>query len=631
LTDLRINNMLQILQSESLPVKGDDLAKRMGVSNRTLRSIVRSIPKGNSAFRIVLVKGSGYELHILNEPAFTAYMEQLAGQPIHYSASQRTEVILFYLLQKEEYTTIASLEEWLVLSRSTIVKELKTVEEVLKKYNLTLERKAHYGIKVSGEEADVRRAFTNYVLASVWYLDPTKEYKRFMEELNANRLRDILREKLAEHQLTVSDVAFENIIAYLKILAYRASKQNFIRSATFHNQIPARYRDLAQFLISWVGNEYGVSLPKSEEDFFVTHIYAKTSTPELETKMKDELLKNICTVLRKLDSEFLTNFSEDDDLCEALLLHLFPIINRQYQGLNLTDPLIEEIYTEYANIFMVGLRFAHLLEEIYGFSATRDEIGYLTIHIATHFERLKQCLLKNIKRIVVICTTGGGSAHLLRLKLEGIFSRATIITTAQSDLGDLSQDPPNLLLSTIPMGEEYMGIPIIHIKEFLGEEDLQKIKDAVYLRLSVAGTLNLGDFFSEQFFQRTTGDYLDIIQDQAQKMVEAGFAAPDFPQLVLEREDRFTTIYANGIAGPHSMQLNALKNCVGVTILEGKERYKDKNVQLIFLINLMPGHLFLHKEISRLLLHLIDNEATKKKFLNAMDFQQFKRELLKII
>ena len=628
MVDLRIKNILNVLKSETLPIKVDDLAKRTGLANRTLRDIIQNIPQNNEAFSVELSKGLGYELRILDEEAFLVYMENL---PIFYNPSQRLEVLLFYLLQAEGYTTISNLEEKLVISRSTVVRELRSAEEVLAKFNLSLERRARMGIKVSGKEEDVRRAFSQYVLGSVWYLEPTTEYGRFMDALNTDMLSEVVRKGLNQNGLTVSSIAFDNITVHLKILAYRAYKRNFIQPTNFQHQIPKSYRGLAKFLVSWVEKEYAMSLPKSEEDFLATHISSKAGIAELEKKEKDALYKNIDTMLAQLDQEFLTDFLKDEDLREALLLHLLPTLNRQYQDFKLANPLIEETYTKYANIFMVGLRFADLIEDIYSFTASRDEIGYLTLHLATHFERLKQRLFRNVKRIVVICTTGGGSAHLLRLKLEEIFSRSTIITTAQSDLSDFAQDPPDIFLTTIPLGSEFAGVPIVHIKEFLNEDELQKIRDVVYLRLTGSNAPNLAECFFEQFFQRTKGDYLDIIREQSRLMVEKGFAAEDFTELVLEREEKFTTIYANGVAGPHSMKLNALKNCIGVTILEDRAKYNGKSVQLIFLINLMPGHLFLHKEISRLILHLIDNEASKKKLINAKDFKQFKREFSKLI
>jgi len=494
-----------------------------------------------------------------------------------------------------------------------------------------LERKAHYGIKVCGNEEDLRRAFSHYVLGSEWYLEPTLEYKNFMESIDTDALKSTLREGLLENAVSVNDVAFDNILIHLKILTYRASKRNFIHTTVFKNQTPLCYRRVANFIISRIEAECGVSFPVAEEEFLATHISSKANATQLEIEEKEALYNNIDIMLSKLDKEFLTSFKKDSELRESLLLHMFPMLNRLYYNFKLTNPLIEEVYTQYANVFTVSLRFTQLIEEIYGAKATRDETGYLAFHFAVHFERSKLSLLSNLKRIVVVCTTGGGSANLLRLKLERMFSSATIITTSQSDLEHFSGDLPDLFLSTIPIADEYMGIPIIHIKKLLDEEEEKNIKDLSYLRLSGRGQLKLKEFFYDIFFQRVKDSYLDAVKSGAEQMVVQGYAADDFPRLVLEREEKFTTIYQNGIAGPHSMTHNAAKNCIGVTILENPASYMGRQVQLIFLINLMPGSLFLHKEISRLLLYLIDNEAMRRRLYAAKDFRHFMNELDKIL
>lgn len=114
-------------------------------------------------------------------------------------------------------------------------------------------------------------------------------------------------------------------------------------------------------------------------------------------------------------------------------------------------------------------------------------------------------------------------------------------------------------------------------------------------------------------------------------MIEKELATEGFTELVLEREKRFSTIYKNGVAGPHPMILNAKVDSIGVTILEESIEWKDRTVQIIFLINLRQGHLFLHKEISRLLFYLIDNEIARERFLECGSFEQFIAELEKAI
>jgi len=544
---------------------------------------------------------------------------------------------MFYILQYNGYVTINQLMEYTNLSRTTIIKELNRLEEKLEKMNLRLERKAHYGISIKGCEQDYRKAFLKYVLGSDFYLEPAKEYKYFLESIDEGELRSVLNNALAKNDFRISDVAFDNLIMHLKILIFRATQRNYIAQEIFPaTKIDHIYFQVANYVNEWLINKYHFSLPESEISYLAVHISAKTFTMTIDSREKDTLLHVINEILKQLDKEFLTFFGKDVDLANALLLHMYPLLQRLYYNLQLENPIIEDIYTKYANVFVVSYRFGELIEKRYGFSLSRDEIGYLAIHFATHFERLKNNTLEKIKRIVVICTTGGGSAHLLQLKLENVFSKAIVITTTLKDISDFDKELPDLFLSTIPVAEHYKEVPIIHIKQFLDEAEIRKIKEQVMFQSSGQvrehKTLKIHHLFFKELFNRVQGsDYMKIIQEQANIMTDKGFASSDFTQQVLLREKKFYTIYQNGIAGPHPMKLNAHTNSVGITILEEPIEWQGRYVQIIFLINLKQGHLFLHKEISRLLLCLIDNDAVREKLLKSLSFEQFIAELKKLM
>lgn len=73
--------------------------------------------------------------------------------------------------------------------------------------------------------------------------------------------------------------------------------------------------------------------------------------------------------------------------------------------------------------------------------------------------------------------------------------------------------------------------------------------------------------------------------------------------------------------------MSAIRDCISVTVLKKPLIYEGKPVQLIFLINLGPGQLFLHKEISKLLLVLMEKEDSRNRLLNTNSYEQFMNEI----
>jgi lichenan operon transcriptional antiterminator len=629
---MREKILVDLLQEKNVPMNIKDLSNSMGFSESTIRNEIKYINNlGNkNGFRIKLIRGQGYVLDILDKPTFKMYKKSFDNEIDPLDSEQRLEALLFHILQANGYITIEELMEITLVSRSTVSKDLKEIEKDLFEYNLTLSKRPHYGLKVEGKEQDLRRAFSRYVLHSNLYLEPTKNYKEFTQNFETEKLSEYLQTLLFKHHLNTSEVVFKNLLVHLEIIIYRASQNNFIRNDHLVVQeIDKLFLEVSQELSEWIKTEFQLTLPKEETHFLAAHISAKTSTTEMNPKKKELLFNDLKSILEKLDSEFLTNFSQDNELIEGLLMHIYPLLARLYYNMQLENPLIDELKVKYTNVFVVAFRLGEEIEKKYGYTLTRDEVGYIALHLAAYFEREKQQVLEKVKRIVVICSTGGGSAHLIRLKLEKVFPEAMIMTVANKNLQAFKKDLPDLFLSTIPLENEIDGVPVIQIKNFLDEYEIKKIIDKTALHVSEKSlkssrSCDLQSLFQENYFQIIdSGDYLGVIREQAKRMVADKVASEDFAELVMEREEKFSTIYEQGVAGPHPIRLTAKENTIGVTIFKNPIVWGNREVRIIFLINLKQGHLFLHKEISKLLTQLMENESERNRLLSVKSFEEF--------
>ena len=77
-------------------------------------------------------------------------------------------------------------------------------------------------------------------------------------------------------------------------------------------------------------------------------------------------------------------------------------------------------------LFNISIRFSNMLKEKYNVEVTNDEAGFIATHFAAHMEREKQNKLERFNRIAVICSSGGGSAYLIKLQIESIFKKANV-------------------------------------------------------------------------------------------------------------------------------------------------------------------------------------------------------------
>lgn len=626
---MREKSIVNYLNRASKAVPLPELQRKMNLSANTIRSVIQSINDASqiNGFTINYEKKQGYELIIHDYKLFQNYL----NQPVHsidYSRQeQRVHLILFYILQNNDYITIDELTDRTGLSRSTLIKDLKQVEIELNQYQLSLYRKQYYGIKIDGDEKNIRKAFSAYVIQSELYMMPVKGYYDFLEHINIDRMRESVLDLMNNNDIKISDLAFDNLLTHYQLLLYRTIQKNtIVLNSDEIRIVDKKYLKVAEELSVLAQNMFGLSFNESEIKYFALDLQSKAMVNALPIEEKRVLENAIYEMMKQLDEEFYTDFSEDEELISNLLLHLYPLLNRINYDFQLRNPMIDEICMEFVNVFVVALRFAELINERWGgCELSRDEVGFLTLHFAVYFEKIKNFELSKIKRIAVLCSTGKSSAMLIKLKLETIFANASIITSSSAEISRFDEELPNLFLSTIPFAQSYRGIPVIQIKEFLNEAELKRIKDLTALKISHSSletvSYQILPLFREAFFQVISdGDYLDIIDEQARKMVQLGVAAHEFPEYVREREMKYPTIFMNGVASPHPIHLNAIENSIGVTILEEPIFWEDKEVRMIFLINLKSECLYFHQEIQRLLLRIIENDEFRTRIASVRSY-----------
>ncbi|MDU5781427.1 MAG: helix-turn-helix domain-containing protein [Pantoea sp.] len=76
---------------------------------------------------------------------------------------QRVEYIVRFLLSTQRYSKLDDLAEEIFISRSSLKKCMKEVRNILKNFNLDLQTKTAQGVKVTGDELNIRQAIANYL------------------------------------------------------------------------------------------------------------------------------------------------------------------------------------------------------------------------------------------------------------------------------------------------------------------------------------------------------------------------------------------------------------------------------------------------------------------------------------
>ncbi|WP_086350624.1 BglG family transcription antiterminator [Candidatus Enterococcus clewellii] len=637
---MRETKIIQYLKEATGYSTKSQLAEQLDVSPRTISTDIKTINETSKkvGFQISHLRGAGYQLEILDKQLFDAYFKQLFQEKRQelLNPTERKTMIALLLLFANEYVTINQISETLAVSASTIKKDLQQLKEELMANELTLHAKPYYGYKLIGAEEKRRSLILQLLRNEVPKPQLTVEYAAFLEAFDEQKFRNYLIQMIRQYDIKMNDSVLDNIVLHVILLSFRIKQSNFIKEELHLFQEAGSYVELTKGITSYLAEYENILLPKNEQIYLSQQLYGKMLAVH-EFAQYDKLYSYISQALSEIDEKYYTMFNEDQELKDALTLHVAPLLQRLYTGHQLENPIIEDVYTRYANVFTITYEFIQLISDTINVAVSKDEMGYLAIYFAASLEKKSQEEIRRYKKIAVICATGGGASYFLKTKLEQIFVNAEVRTFSVMEANGIDTTV-DLIISTVPIELAGNRIPIIYTQALLTEKEVKKIqKDLLLIQENQKLTADLDKqlltLFSEKNFLITdTTEYLSLLKARADRLEATGEADSGYTELVLQREQLVDTVYQNGIAGPHPMEARAIKEGIDVIMLRPAAHFRGKQIKLVFLINISNGHLFLHKEISRLMIRMIDDQhldTNLDKIKNYQDFSRYLREMIK--
>nr|WP_246583138.1 PTS sugar transporter subunit IIA [Clostridium simiarum] len=158
-----------------------------------------------------------------------------------------------------------------------------------------------------------------------------------------------------------------------------------------------------------------------------------------------------------------------------------------------------------------------------------------------------------IKKVIIVCASGVGSAKLLFYHLKKIFAHELEIVDSINyyELREYNLSSIDFIISTIPI-KEPIGIPVQVVKTFLEEEDIDNIKSKIYLGPEHKTSLFL--HHSRVFIHKEFDNKESVLRFMCEELYKQGLVPKNYINLVLEREAVASTGFGNLVAIPHPIK-----------------------------------------------------------------------------
>lgn len=520
-----------------------------------------------------------------------------------WGQKERVAFIADRLLGLSGYVRIDDLAALLYVSSRQISKDLVLVRKQLDAYGISIRSVPHHGMIAEGNEFDKRLCLSDLYGGNLKYilaLDRLELAERTMggcrlrpdektlaEEsasYTIRAIREVLLDVSSELDFEISDVVYENLVVHLYIALERAKRGLSIGEMPRFNQDEKAYM-VALEIADRLRQRLGMDLSPDEKRYIAIHLKGKRNVGAAqELDIAPEVGDAVVDVLERIDVRYGTELKGDFQLRMNLNMHFEPMLHRIKTGLKQPNPMLEEIKRSYIYEFELAQEGCRVIEERTGHSVSENEIGYVALYLRASIEKRFSNRRSNI---LLVCSTGRGSAELMRTRFETAFApyiaRLDLCPARNIDCKNL--DSYDYIFTTVPLEVE-TAAPVVRVTCFLDGKDMADIGGV--LRSSEDAAL-FEKYFSEDLFIPTLS--ASTKEDALGQMVEkirTVHAIPDgFLASVLQRESAANTAFGNNVAFPHpDMPLTAETFVCAAVLDRPIEWAPDRFVRLILLASI---------------------------------------------
>ncbi|CDQ40478.1 BglG family transcription antiterminator [Virgibacillus salexigens] len=487
--DKRRAHLLSLLIQEENPIHANALSEIIGVSSRTIYYDLQQVNdwlENQELQPIQSIYGKGYLL-------VSDVKEELQGQGIHITdeyeyqlaESERQYLLMIKLLIENQPSTMNQFIKLTQMSRSSLVKDLKTVRTYIDDYELTLTFTRPIGYQVNGLEENKRKLLLSILSRTILQSNSVILHKKIYQLLFANsqdKIRDmlltIIHKAESKLHLTLTDEMEEMLIVQLLIMIKRIKVGQVVEVDSQEKEVlkQSTYFKASQFITNTLAEQFEMPVPFNEVCFLTMNLLGlKVHHDDFRNYTERELF-GLQHVVHRMVSDFQKNacviFNDREGLEKNLISHMKPSYYRLKYGVPYSNHLTENIQKNYTDIFHFTKQVVIHLQYYVGKPIPDDEVAYISLHFGGWLKKEKKQVNMNYKAIIV-CENGIGTSNMLKTQLESLVAGLDVVAIQSIREFHINHYNVDVIFSTNYLKEK--EIPVIHVAAILTNYEKERI------------------------------------------------------------------------------------------------------------------------------------------------------------
>lgn len=434
---------------------------------------------------IEVVRGKGIKLSEEMKQKIEEAMESgNTNDSYIFSPMERIYFIICYIIKSKKAVSVEQLSECLQVSRNTIFNDIRVVVNQLQDYDLQLEYESKKGYLIKGDCIRIRALFILYFNM----LRPLFESGALEYIAGEETKENLVKLQAIETQLNTSYVD-GTLLALAAIIELMEDNDSDLYFPSL------RKNELIECNEYKLVEEYFPKLEENEKIYLCLHLLGSRVSMSSVEVFDNESARSNYELAKALVAEFekvaCVIFEEKEELERSLYFHLNTSMYRFQYGIQVGNPMLEDIVREYPDLFDLTKIVSHYLEHQIGLPITDGEVAYLTLHFGAHLRKEKQ---KNEKiRVLIVCSNGISAGNMIKHELLKMLPDIEIAGVISSKEAVNVHNICDVVVTTLKMN---CLVPVIVVHPILTDFDRKIIMNHSMFR-NLNGNVDVGELFEK--------------------------------------------------------------------------------------------------------------------------------------
>lgn len=470
----RTQKLIYMILKRSSMFTIKEMAAELSVSTRT---VYNELEKANDWLKskklpqIQVIRGKIQPFAENEKGRFEAVMQDMQQEDDYiFTPTERTRMIICQIIVSREPVYVEELMQACMVSRNTIFADLQAVISQLYSYQLGLGYEKKTGYWIEGDPIRIRAIFFLYFNM----LEPL---------LRAGKLNFFQKEKLEENLRRIEEVERELEVSYVRndmlALAAMIPIMEKGRDKLYFSDVSIqKVRNSREYRLA---EKYFPELSDSEKAYLTLHFLggrlASYSRSDTETEENESILEIAKNLVAEFERRACVVFEKKEELIQNLYKHIASSIYRYRFGIQIGNPMAEDIQREYPYLFDTMRVTVRYLEQQIGVEISDSEVAYLALHFGASMENARHDDKK--LRILVVCMNGVATGNMISHELKRILPQAKIVGVMAASKIVNPQNICDLIITSVNIKAV---VPVIVVNPILNDFDRKNILNHPLIR-----------------------------------------------------------------------------------------------------------------------------------------------------